>query len=721
MSIQDLRSSRRSFLTGTGLIIAFAVVPKAFARESLSAVVAGGSGALSSMNAFIMVGADDTITVLSKHLEWGQGIYSGLAALVAEEIDADWSQMRAVHSRTDDKVYANLVMASRKIFFQGTFGSSGIANSYQQYRAAGAAARAMLVAAAAEEWAVPAMEITVSKGVISHAGSGKTSRFGAFADKAANQIPPDSPVLKDGSSFQIIGRELPRLDTADKTTGKAVYTIDLHVDNMLVAMVKQPDQFGATVKSFEDSEARKVKGVVDVKKVSSGVAVYATDTYSAIKARDLLSVEWDLSNAETRSSEQLASAYAKKLGDMGLEAARKGDIDSALGRRDVQTHESRIVFPFLAHAPMEPMDALFVPSEDGSLDIFAGSQLPGMDQKAAAQVLGLDPTAVRLNAQLTGGGFGRRGTWGAPYMVEAAEVFKAIGGNRPLKHLHSRENDIRGGYYRPMFLHELKGAIDGEGNIVAWDHAIVGQRLTPGEGAEHFMVEGAEDLPYAVPNLRVTAHEVALAVQPMFWRSVGHSHTGFAVETFVDELLELAGKDPVEGRLTQLAEERSKGVLKRAAEIANWGASLPEGRQRGVAVVKAFNSYVAEVAEISRDSDGTPRVHKVWCAVDCGVAVNPNMIRAQMEGGIGFGLGAILFSEVTLGEGGSIQQSNFHDYRVLRMNEMPEIQVSIIESREQPTGVGEPGVPPIGPAVANAWRKLTGERVRRLPMVPMSS
>jgi isoquinoline 1-oxidoreductase beta subunit len=634
-------------------------------------------------------------------------------------MDADWAQMRAVHSPTDDKVYANLILASQNIFFQGTFGSSGIANSYDQYRMAGATARAMLVAAAAEDWGVAADELTVSKGVIAHAASGRTSGFGAFADKAAKQTPPASPTLKDAATFKLIGQELSRLDTADKTTGKAAYTIDLNTEGMLLALVKQPDQFGATVKSFDDAEAHKVSGVVDVKKVSSGIAVYATNTYSAIKARDLLSVEWDLSKAETRSSVQLAEAYAGKLEEVGLEAAKIGDVTSVLGHEGVRTHESRILFPFLAHAPMEPMDALFVPREDGSLDIFAGSQLPGMDQSAAAQTLGLAPTAVRLNAQLTGGGFGRRGTFGAPYMIEASDVFKAVGGNRPVKYLHSREDDIRGGFYRPMFLHNMRGAVDGEGKITAWDHAIVGQRLTPGDGVEHFMVEGAQDLPYIVPNMRVTTHHVALAVPPMFWRSVGHSHTGFAVETFVDELLELAGKDPVEGRLAQLAEERSKGVLKRAAEMANWGAALPEGRQRGIAVVKSFNSYVAEVAEVSRDADGMPRVHKVWCAVDCGVAVNPNMIRAQMEGGIGFGLGAVLFSEVTLGEGGSIQQSNFHDYRVLRINEMPQIEVSIIDSREKPTGVGEPGVPPVGPAVANAWRRLTGKPVRRLPMVSM--
>jgi len=721
MAVCAHRTSRRSFLAGSGLVIGFGVVPKAFARAAVPDALAGGSAELPTMNAFVKVGSDNVVTVVSKHLEWGQGIYSGLAALVAEELDADWAQMRAVPSAADDKIYANLLMASRNIFLQGTFGSSGIANSYQQYRTAGAAARAMLVAAAAQDWRVPASEITVSKGIIAHTGTGRTSGFGAFANKAAQQTPPTNPVLKDVANFKIIGRELPRLDTLDKMTGKAVFTIDLDADAMLVALVKQPDQFGATVKSFDDAKARKVAGVVDVKKVVSGVAVYATDTYSAIKARALLTVEWDLSKAETRSSAQLATAYAEKLSETGLEAAKTGDVDTVLTGKGVRVYESRILFPFLAHAPMEPMDALFVPNADGSLDIFAGSQLPGMDQKAAAKVLGLDPSKVRLNTQLTGGGFGRRGTFGAPYMIEAAGVFQASGGKRPVKYLYSREDDIRGGFYRPMFLHNMRGAIDKDGKIVAWDHAVVGQRLTPGDGIDHSMVDGVETLPYTVPNLRVTTHNVTLAVPPMFWRSVGNSHTGFAVETFVDELLGLAGKDPVEGRLAQLADGRSKAVLQRAAEMAQWGKSIPEGRQRGVAIVKACGSYVAQVAEVSRDAAGTPRIHKVWCAVDCGVAVNPNLVRAQMEGGIGFGLSAILFGEITLGDGGRIEQSNFHDYRVLRINEMPQIEVSIVKSNEKPTGVGEPGVPPIGPAVANAWRRLTGTPVRRLPMMSMQT
>ncbi len=712
MTIHDFRPSRRAFLAGGGLVIGFAFMPAAFAR-ALQGVPAGGADDLVPMNAFVKIGADDTVTVLSKHIEFGQGPFTGLATLVAEELDADWSQMRAVHSPADDKIYANLMFG-----LQGTGGSTAIANSYEQFRTAGATARAMLVAAAAEEWKVLADEITVVKGRISHAASGKESGFGALVGKAAEQTPPDKPRLKDPVDFVLIGKELPKLDTLAKSTGKAVFTIDVLADDMLYAVVAHPDHFGAVVKSFDDTEARKVSGVVDVKQVPQGVAVYAEDTFSALKGRAALTVEWDLSKAERRSSSELAADFAKRFGEKGLKAAKAGDVAKAFASDDVQSLQAEIVFPFLAHAPMEPLDAVFVTSEDGILDVYSGSQFPGMDHMTAAKVLGLDPGKVRLNTQLAGGSFGRRAQFGSPYMREAAEVYRASGGTRPLKHLWTREDDLRGGYYRPMYLHKMRGAIDKDGKIVAWDQTIVGQSIQAKAELDQTSVEGAANLPYAIANLRVQSHNVSLAVPPLWWRSVGHTHTGFAVETFVDELLQMAGKDPVEGRLAMLTDQRFSGVLSRAAEMADWGSAVPQERERGVALVKSFGTYVAQVVEVSRKEDGTPRVHKVWCATDCGVPINPNVIKAQMEGGIGYGLGAVLFDEITLGEGGKIVQSNFHDYRALRIGEMPDVEVSVIVSTEKPTGVGEPGVPPIGPAVANAWRKLTGQAVRRLPIVP---
>jgi isoquinoline 1-oxidoreductase beta subunit len=717
MTIHNIKTTRRSFLTGAGLVIGFTLAPKVFSAQALEGVQAGGAETLSPMNAFVKIGTDDTVTVLSKHIEFGQGPFTGLATIVAEELDADWSQMRAVHSPADDKIYANLAFG-----LQGTGGSTSIGNSYEQLRKAGATARAMLVSAAAAEWNVPASEITVSKGRVKHAASGKESGFGALAAKAAIQTPPAEPKLKDPKDFVLIGQELPKLDTLSKTNGTAVYTLDITADNMLYAVVEHPAHFGATVKSFDDSEARKVPGVVDVKQLPQGVAVYADNTFAALKGRAALKVEWDLSKAETRSSDQLTADYTKMFAEKGLQATNNGDVDKAFTGQGVQSLEATIVFPFLAHAPMEPLDAVFIKRADGSVDVYNGAQFPGMDQKTAAKVLNLDPAKVRLNTQITGGSFGRKAQFGSPYMQEAAGVFAATDGTRPMKHMWTREDDIRGGYYRPMYVHKMRGAMDADGQIVGWDQTIVGQSIMGKADLDETSVEGASNLPYTIPNLRVIAHNTKLEVPPLWWRSVGHTHTGFAVETFVDELLQKVGKDPVEGRLALLSKEpRHMGTLKKVAEMANWGSPVPDGRQRGVAIVKSFDSYVAQIVEISLGEDGAPRVHKVWCAVDCGVAVNPNVIAAQMEGGIGYGLGAVLFDAITLGDGGKIVQSNFHDYRSLRINEMPAVEVAIIPSIEKPTGVGEPGVPPVGPAVANAWRRLTNNPVRQLPIVNVLS
>ncbi|OOG74773.1 twin-arginine translocation pathway signal protein [Sinorhizobium sp. A49] len=716
MTVHDITTTRRTFLAGAGLVIGVAIAPK-FLSAAPTGVPAGGAADLKPMNAFVKIGTDDTVTVLSKHIEFGQGPFTGLATLVAEELDADWSQMRAVHSPTDNKIYANLAFG-----LQGTGGSSSIANAYEQMRKAGATARAMLVAAAAQEWSVPAAEITVEKGRIKHTGSGKESGFGAFADKAARQTAPAEPKLKDPKDFVLIGTDLPKLDTREKINGAAIFTLDIMPDGLLTAVVAHPKHFGAVVNSFDDTDARKVMGVVDIRQIPQGIAVYGENTFAALKARDALRIEWDLSKAETRSSAELAAEYIRHFEKPGLEATNNGDVAQAFQQPGLQTVEAQIIFPFLAHAPMEPLDAVFIKAADGSVDIYNGAQFPGFDQQVAAKILSLDETKVRVNTQLAGGSFGRKAQFGSPYMQEAASVYAAIGGDRPLKHMWTREDDIQGGFYRPMYAHKMRGAIDAKGQITAWEQIIVGQSIMAKADLDSTSVEGASNLPYRIPNLKVTSHNVTLPIPPLWWRSVGHTHTGFAVETFVDELLARVGRDPVEGRLALLdATSRHAGVLRKAAEMSDWGATLTEGRARGVAMVESFGSFVAQVAEVSVGPDGAPRVHKVWCAVDCGVAVNPNIIKAQMEGGIGYGLGAVLFDAVTLGKGGQIMQSNFHDYRSIRINEMPDVSVEIIRSAEKPTGVGEPGVPPIGPAVANAWRKLTDAPVRQLPIVSIMS
>lgn len=716
----DRRSMLRGLAaTGAGLVIGLELPLPARAQSGAARVISSAdAGAVGGFapNAFVRIAPDSTVTVLVKHIEFGQGPYTGLATLVAEELDADWAQMRATGAPADTAVYKNLAFG-----MQGTGGSTAIANSFEQMRKAGAAARAMLVEAAAKAWGVPAAEITVESGVITHAGSNKSGRFGEFADAAAKLTPPAEVKLKSPDKFRLIGSELAKLDTDAKSNGTAVFTIDVVKPDMLTVLVAHPPLFGATAISVDDKAARAVKGVEDVKIIPQGVAVYARDFWSASKARDALKVTWDESKAEKRSSSELLKLYQETAATPGQTVVERGKMPAGDG---VRTIEAEYVFPFLAHAPMEPLNCV-IEADETSCRAWYGCQFPTIDQAVIAQTLGLRPEQVAITTLLAGGSFGRRATPNGDVAGEAAAAAKAYGRKRPLRLLWTREDDIKGGRYRPFYVHRLKGSVDASGNIVGWDEVIVGQSIVEGtplaammkNGIDPTMVEGAEDLPYDIPNFRVGAHKTTVGVPVLWWRSVGHSVTGFSSETFIDELLALAGKDPVEGRLALLGKHpRHKAVLTEVARIAEWGGKVPEGRARGVAVHKSFNSYVAQIAEVSVGEDKRPRVHRVWCAVDCGIAVNPNVVTAQMEGGIGFGLGAVLHDAISLDKG-RVKQSNFHDYRSLRIHEMPEVQVSIIKSAEPPTGVGEPGVPPIGPAVANAWAKLTGTRVRRLPFV----
>lgn len=720
--IEKTKPSRRTFLAGAGGLVVGVVLPLKGKAQSGAEAVLGGDAAAEPFapNAFVRVSPDNLVTVLIKHIEFGQGPFTGLATLVAEEMDADWSQIRAEHAPADASLYGNALFGG----IQGTGGSSAMAASYDLMRKAGAAAKAMLVAAAAQSWGVPAGEIEVSKGVLSHA-SGKSSSFGDFAEAAASQTAPENPVLKTPDKFIYIGKNVPKLDTGAKSTGAAQFTLDVYRDGMLTAVVAHPRKFGATVASFDDKAARAVKGVVDVKRVGAGVAVYAKNTYAALKARKALKIEWNDSAAETRSSDAIVEERRQAVRQRGAAAGEKGAIDETVfaGPNAV---EAEYVFPYLAHAPMEPLDAVIARAENGGVDVWMGSQIQTMDQATIAGVCKLDPAQVNINTVLAGGSFGRRAQPKAQFAQEAAEVFMAAGGETPVKLMWTREDDIQGGFYRPLMVHRMRGAVNDAGDIVAWEHVVAGQSFLAGspfegmmqKGIDATMVEGAAEIPYDLPNFNMSAHIVNNPVTTLWWRSVGHTHTGYAVETFLDELLARAGKDPIEGRLALMTDpkhQRLANVLKRVGAMAG-GITAPEGRARGVAAVESFRSYVAQIAEISMEG-GMPRVHKVWCAVDCGVAVNPEVIKAQMEGGIGYGLSAVLFNELTLDEGGAVKQSNFHDYRSLRINEMPEVEVEIIASSEPPTGVGEPGTPPIGPAVANAVRRLTGATPRRLPMI----
>src|ERR1022692_116756 len=714
-AIESRAFSRRDFLKSGGLVLGL-YVP--FGKNVLAQGAAAKTEINFSPNAFVRIGSDDTVTVICKHIEFGQGPFTGMATLVAEELDADWSQMRAEHAPSNQVLYKNLLFG-----VQGTGGSSAIANSYEQMRKVGAAARSMLVAVAADEWKVPASEITVERGVIGHA-SGRKGSFGTFAEKA-NKLPvPSDPKLKDPATFKLIGREgaVKKLDSASKSNGTAEYTMDISEPGMLTAVIARAPRFGAKVASFDATAAKAVKGVVAVKQVPTGVAVYANGFWPAKTGRDLLKITWDESKAEPRGTEQILADYRKLSKTSGKTVVKHGDADGEIAKGHVI--EAEFVFPYLAHAPMEPLNG-FIRWDGTTASARYGSQFPTPDQAAIAKVLGIGMDKVHLQTILAGGSFGRRAQQTVHVAIELAEVAKAIGPGKAVKLVWTREDDMRGGYYRPFSVHRMRGVVR-DGKIQAWSDTIVGQSIMKGspfaamtmkDGLDSTAHEGASEIPYEIENFQCDLHQVDVGVPVLWWRSVGHSHTGYAVEVFVDELLEAAGQDTVAGRLAMMAKSpRHAGVLKAVAERAGWtGAKLDNGRARGVAVVESFGTYVAQIAEVSNGDDGL-RVHKVWCAVDCGVAVNPDIIRAQMEGGIGFGLGHVLYAEIPIDKGHPTS-GNFDTYRSLRIGEMPEIDVTIVASTEKPTGGGEPGVPPIGPAVANAMARLGLGRPRQLPMV----
>jgi isoquinoline 1-oxidoreductase beta subunit len=497
--------------------------------------------------------------------------------------------------------------------------------------------------------------------------------------------------------------------------------MDVSLPGLLTAVIQRPPVFGATVRSFDQTAALKVPGVTDVVEVPAGVAVVAKGFWAARKGRAALRVEWDDSQAEKRGTAEILAEYKALVAKPGQKARRDGDPDAAFAAA-AQTLEATYEFPYLAHAPMEPLDCV-VKLAGGEAEVWAGSQIQTLDQGTVAQVLGLPVDKVRIHTLLAGGSFGRRATPVSDVAGEAASIVKAIGGRAPVKLVWTREDDIKGGRYRPLFVHRLRAGLDAQGRIVAWDHRIVGQSFLKGtpfaglikDGIDATSTEGAANLPYTVPNFNCELHSPDVGVPTLWWRSVGHTHTAYSTETFFDEVAQAAKRDPFEMRRELLEKHpRHRAVLELAAEKAGWGTPLPSGRARGIALQESFASFVANVVEVSVRKDGLPKVERVVCAIDCGVAVNPDVIRAQMEGGIGFGLGAAMWSEITLDQG-RVVQSNFHDYRSLRFDEMPKVEVHIVPSREAPTGAGEPGVPVVAPAVANAFFHLTGQRLRRLP------
>jgi isoquinoline 1-oxidoreductase subunit beta len=723
--IQNL--SRRGFLQGAaGLTLGLSL--PAFAAKA-GAATAQAASATFEPTPFLRIGADNTVTVLSKHLEMGQGTYTGLATIVAEELDAAWPQVKVEGAPADAKRFNNLAFGP----MQGTGGSTAMANSWDQLRQTGATARAMLVSAAAKRWNVPAAEITVSEGVVSHAASKRKATFGELAEAAAAEAVPASVTLKDPKDFRLIGKHANRKDSYAKTNGTARFTQDVHLPGMLVAVVAHSPRFGGTVKSFDATKARAIKGVFDVVAIPGGVAVLAKDTWTAKKGRDALTVEWDDSVAFKLGTDEMLASYQALGKTPGLVARKDGDANAALAGTGKVVSAS-YDFPYLAHAAMEPMNCVIQRTADG-LEVWNGEQFQTVDQGALAAMFNLPPEKVNIHMLYAGGSFGRRASTKVDYIREAAAIVKALGeqgthATAPVKLVWMREDDMKAGYYRPMFHHRLEATLDADGSIRAWRHRLVGQSIAKGSPFEGFMikdgvdglsVEGAATLPYAIPNLQVELHTpTGIDVPVLWWRSVGSTHTAYSTETFLDKLAVEGGQDPVALRLKLLAKHpRHAGVLRLAADKAGWDKPLAAGkagerRGRGVAVHESFHSFVAQVAEVTVSADGSVKVDRIVAAVDCGMAINPDNVRAQVEGSVGFALSAALHGEITLKDG-VVEQGNFGEYAPIRINEMPKVEVHIVASAEKPTGIGEPGVPPVAPAVANAIAAATGKWLTRMP------
>ncbi|MGP1716532.1 MAG: molybdopterin cofactor-binding domain-containing protein [Methylophilus sp.] len=708
--------SRRSFIKTTalvagGLVVAF-TIPQA--KRFMAVANAAESLKLPPPNAFLKIGADDSITVLLAHSEMGQGIWTTLSMLIADELDADWSKIRVEHAPAAP-AYVHTAYG-----IQITGGSSTTWSEFERYRQAGALTRALLLQAAAKQWQVPVESLRTENGYVIN-GTKKLS-YGQLVETASTLETPKNVTLKKPEQWKFIGKPTKRLDSADKINGVAKFGQDVQFDGLKIAMVARAPVFGTKLKSYDDTATRKIPGVIKVVKVPTGAAVIAEHYWAAKQGREALKLEWDLANHDKPDTAQLLKEYQALAQKPGVQAAKAGDIASA-GKQAAQTLTAEYVLPFLSHAPMEPLNCA-VKITDKGCEIWTGTQMQTTDQAAAAKILGLKPEQVNIHTQFLGGGFGRRANPRADFVSEAVEVAKAAG--LPVKTVWSREDDVKGGFYRPMFVHRASIALDKQGKPLAWQHTLVGQSIIKGtpfegvmikDGIDATSVEGVADSPYVkgTANHQVHLHSVQSDIPVLWWRSVGHSHSGFVMESLIDELAHAAKQDPLAYRRQLLKDHpRHLAALNLAADKASWGKPLPAGVFRGIAVHESFGSYVAQVAEVSV-TEGEVKVHRVVVAIDCGLAVNPDGVQAQMESSVAYALGAALTSEISFKDG-QVVQSNFHDYQVLRMKDMPKVEVHIVQSNEKMGGVGEPGVPPLAPAVANAVFAATGKRIRRLPI-----
>ncbi|HSP14641.1 MAG TPA: xanthine dehydrogenase family protein molybdopterin-binding subunit [Thermoanaerobaculia bacterium] len=718
--------SRREFVKVTSAASAGLILSVAIEAKEKPKSMPKAAAAAHDIGAFVQVDDAGVVTIWVPKSEMGQGVRTALPMIVAEELDADWKKVQIRQAYLD-----------KKFGRMGTGGSSSVRTTWKPLREAGAAARAMLVSAAAAKLAVPADSLSVSDGVITHAASGRKVAFGEVAADAAMIEVPKEVKLKEPAAFKVIGRKADRLDNPDIVTGKATYGIDVRVPGMLYAVVKRSPAFGGTVASFDDTKAKAVPGVRQVVKIDAigtdlpwnGVAVIADSTWAAMKGREALDVKWNPGAAATESTESIAKQMQKAVSTVSKRVLDVGNVDTATvsaSKKIDATYE----LPFLAHATMEPMNATASVTADGA-ELWLPTQFPDWAAGTVAKAVGVKPEQVKVNVTLLGGGFGRKAN--PDFATEAALLSKAAG--KPV-HVHwTREDDMQHDYYRPASVHRVIGALDPDGRLIAWDHHFAAPAietfLNPKtDKPQDSEIGGLDDLPYSVPNYRIEFTPIASVVPRGWWRSVEYSINGFVINSFLDEVAHATGKDPIELQLSLLTPgkriegegaakaypfevDRLRRVIEVVRDRSGWGKRLAEGRGRGFAAQRSFLSYVAQVADVSITKDGL-KVDRIVCAIDCGTAVNPDGIAAQVEGAIAYGLTAALHGEITTA-GGAVQQSNFHDYPLLRIGEMPVVEVHIVPSTAAPTGTGEPGLPPAAPAIANAIFAATGKRLRKLP------
>jgi isoquinoline 1-oxidoreductase subunit beta len=701
-----------------------------------------------ALNGWFKITPDNAVTVMAPRQEMGQGIYTALAMLVAEELDADWSKVK-VEQAPIDKMYANITMLTDGLPFddkdksytaaiarrvgyslgdtlgvQATGGSTSVRDGWESMRIAGASAREMLIAAAAKQWQVPASECTTRSGVVSHQTSGKQASYGELAAAAAQLPPPLQPTLKDPKNYRLLGKSQARLDIPAKVTGAAEFGLDVRVPNMLYAAIAQCPVFGGTLTSVDDAKAMSMPGVKRVVSLPNAVVVVADSYWRAKKALDVLPIVWSEGANAKLDSVAIAEQFTRDMQSGKAGSYRsEGDALAELGRAP-KVIEAQYQVPFLAHATMEPINCT-ARVANGGCEVWISNQAPSLVQWIAGKTAGVDTEKVVVHTPYLGGGFGRRAEMDA--VVQAVSVAKVLNGPA-VKLVWSREEDTQHDMYRPAALSKFRAALDGDGKPTAWWNRIVGpsvtlsfmERLVPWAASDMMQdktnAEGAADMQYQIANLSVE-HVLSRTPVPVgFWRSVGHSYNAFFKESFIDELAHAAGKDPYEFRRSLLQQHpRHRKVLEIVAEKAGWGKPMEQGMGRGIALHESFHSIVAQVAEVAVSNDGEIQVKRVVCAIDCGPTINPDTIVAQMESGIIFGLSAALFGEITLKDG-RVEQGNFPSYDMVRLAQTPAIEVHLVDSDAALGGVGEPGTPPIAPAVTNAIFAATGKRVRQLPI-----